>query len=189
MCAWWLRPIATLSSLSSRADFGAICTIASLSFLSSFRRCANAARICPALVEHFVPAGERAERLEARCLCRSRQSRRSRNMHGRATFVSCATSLSGCCCWPAMKSPQTMCAWRCRRGSKRVERQEILAQSAPSGRSRIVFWLSSALRCSLSSQRHGRHVTQTAKSLGLERSHLYKKCQQLGIDMQNLPKD
>lgn len=36
-------------------------------------------------------------------------------------------------------------------------------------------------------QRHGRHVTQTAKALGLERSHLYKKCQQLGIDLQNLP--
>jgi two-component system nitrogen regulation response regulator NtrX len=35
--------------------------------------------------------------------------------------------------------------------------------------------------------RHNRHVTQTAKALGLERSHLYKKCQQLGIDLQNLP--
>jgi DNA-binding NtrC family response regulator len=35
--------------------------------------------------------------------------------------------------------------------------------------------------------RHGRKVTQTAKALGLERSHLYKKCQQLGIDLQNLP--
>ena len=35
--------------------------------------------------------------------------------------------------------------------------------------------------------RHGRHITQTAKALGLERSHLYKKCQQLGIDLQNLP--
>ena len=32
-----------------------------------------------------------------------------------------------------------------------------------------------------------RNVTQTAKALGLERSHLYKKCQQLGIDLQNLP--
>ena len=29
-------------------------------------------------------------------------------------------------------------------------------------------------------ERHGRHITQTAKALGLERSHLYKKCQQLG---------
>ncbi|MFC5864858.1 sigma-54-dependent transcriptional regulator [Acidicapsa dinghuensis] len=35
-------------------------------------------------------------------------------------------------------------------------------------------------------ERHHRHVTQTAKALGLERSHLYKKCQQLGIDLQNL---
>lgn len=35
--------------------------------------------------------------------------------------------------------------------------------------------------------RHGRNVTQAAKALGLERSHLYKKCQQLGIDLQNLP--
>ena len=36
-------------------------------------------------------------------------------------------------------------------------------------------------------ERNGRHITQTAKALGLERSHLYKKCQQLGIDLQNLP--
>ncbi len=36
-------------------------------------------------------------------------------------------------------------------------------------------------------EHHGRHITQTARALGLERSHLYKKCQQLGIDLQNLP--
>ena len=30
---------------------------------------------------------------------------------------------------------------------------------------------------------HHHHVTNTAKALGLERSHLYKKCQQLGIDL------
>jgi DNA-binding NtrC family response regulator len=35
-------------------------------------------------------------------------------------------------------------------------------------------------------ERHHRHITQTARALGLERSHLYKKCQQLGIDLQNL---
>jgi two-component system nitrogen regulation response regulator NtrX len=35
-------------------------------------------------------------------------------------------------------------------------------------------------------ERHGRHITQTAKALGLERSHLYKKCAQLGIVLQNL---
>ena len=36
----------------------------------------------------------------------------------------------------------------------------------------------------LARQRH--HMTNTAKALGLERSHLYKKCQQLGIDLRAL---
>ncbi|MGO9438709.1 MAG: sigma-54-dependent transcriptional regulator [Terracidiphilus sp.] len=35
-------------------------------------------------------------------------------------------------------------------------------------------------------ERSGKHVTPAAKALGLERSHLYKKCQQLGIDLQSL---
>jgi DNA-binding NtrC family response regulator len=30
------------------------------------------------------------------------------------------------------------------------------------------------------------HITNTARSLGLERSHLYKKCRQLGIDMREI---
>ena len=30
------------------------------------------------------------------------------------------------------------------------------------------------------------HITNTAKALGLERSHLYKKCQQLGIDLRKI---
>ena len=33
-------------------------------------------------------------------------------------------------------------------------------------------------------RRHNHHMTNTARALGLERSHLYKKCQQLGIDLQ-----
>ena len=32
-------------------------------------------------------------------------------------------------------------------------------------------------------ERHHRHVTNTAKALGMERSHLYKKCQALGIGL------
>jgi len=32
-------------------------------------------------------------------------------------------------------------------------------------------------------ERNHRHITNTAKALGLERSYLYKKCQQLGIDL------
>jgi DNA-binding NtrC family response regulator len=37
-------------------------------------------------------------------------------------------------------------------------------------------------------KRHNFHMTNVARALGLERSHLYKKCQQLGIDLQELRK-
>jgi two-component system nitrogen regulation response regulator NtrX len=35
-------------------------------------------------------------------------------------------------------------------------------------------------------KRNHHHMTNTARSLGLERSHLYKKCQQLGIDLRTI---
>jgi two-component system nitrogen regulation response regulator NtrX len=35
-------------------------------------------------------------------------------------------------------------------------------------------------------KQHHHHMTNTAKALGLERSHLYKKCQQLGIDLRSI---
>ena len=35
-------------------------------------------------------------------------------------------------------------------------------------------------------KQHHNHMTNTAKALGLERSHLYKKCQQLGIDLRSI---
>jgi two-component system, NtrC family, nitrogen regulation response regulator NtrX len=38
-------------------------------------------------------------------------------------------------------------------------------------------------------KRNHSHATNTAKALGLERSHLYKKCEQLGIDMQALKRE
>lgn len=37
--------------------------------------------------------------------------------------------------------------------------------------------------------RNHHHITNTAKSLGLERSHFYKKCQQLGISLSELGKE
>jgi two-component system, NtrC family, nitrogen regulation response regulator NtrX len=37
-------------------------------------------------------------------------------------------------------------------------------------------------------RRHNFHMTKVARALGLERSHLYKKCQQLGIDLPALRK-
>ena len=38
-------------------------------------------------------------------------------------------------------------------------------------------------------KRHNHRMTETAKALGLERSHLYKKCQALGIDLQAVKKE
>lgn len=35
-------------------------------------------------------------------------------------------------------------------------------------------------------RRHQFRMTETARALGIERSHLYKKCQQLGVDVQSL---
>ena len=35
-------------------------------------------------------------------------------------------------------------------------------------------------------EKHACQIAQTARALGLERSHLYKKCQQLGIDLRSL---
>jgi two-component system, NtrC family, nitrogen regulation response regulator NtrX len=35
-------------------------------------------------------------------------------------------------------------------------------------------------------KRNHNHMTNTAKALGMERSHLYKKCQQLGIDLRSI---
>jgi two-component system, NtrC family, nitrogen regulation response regulator NtrX len=37
-------------------------------------------------------------------------------------------------------------------------------------------------------KRQNHHITNAAKALGLERSHLYKKCQQLGIDVREMRK-
>ena len=38
-------------------------------------------------------------------------------------------------------------------------------------------------------RRHQNHITQTARALGLERSYLYKKCQQLGIDLRAMRRE
>jgi two-component system nitrogen regulation response regulator NtrX len=46
---------------------------------------------------------------------------------------------------------------------------------------RVAQYEREAILAELQRQQH--HITNTAKALGLERSHLYKKCQQLGIDM------
>jgi two-component system, NtrC family, nitrogen regulation response regulator NtrX len=70
--------------------------------------------------------------------------------------------------------------------AKRAEPDRLsIAEGAGPLAQRVLAFERDAVLAEL--ERHGRHITQTAKSLGLERSHLYKKCQQLGIDLQHLP--
>jgi two-component system nitrogen regulation response regulator NtrX len=57
------------------------------------------------------------------------------------------------------------------------------AQSAGPLAERVLAFERSVVLAELDRCDH--HITQTAKALGLERSHLYKKCQQLGIDPQS----
>lgn len=38
-------------------------------------------------------------------------------------------------------------------------------------------------------KKHGGHITNSAKALGLKRSHLYKKREQPGIDLANVRKE
>jgi DNA-binding NtrC family response regulator len=38
-------------------------------------------------------------------------------------------------------------------------------------------------------KRHSYHITNTAKALGLERSHLYKKAEQLGVDIPKIRRE
>jgi two-component system, NtrC family, nitrogen regulation response regulator NtrX len=62
---------------------------------------------------------------------------------------------------------------------------DVEAHAAPTGplASRVAQFERESILAEL--KRNNHHVTNTAKALGLERSHLYKKCQQLGINLRN----
>ncbi len=79
-----------------------------------------------------------------------------------------------------------MCGWRCLRSQKGAA-TGVGAEAGTEGplAQRVLAFERAQVLEEL--ERHGRQITQTAKALGLERSHLYKKCQQLGIDLKDLP--
>jgi two-component system nitrogen regulation response regulator NtrX len=58
---------------------------------------------------------------------------------------------------------------------------DSIALAAGTLAERVESFEKQTLLAELKRNRH--HMTNTAKALGLERSHLYKKCQQLGIDL------
>jgi DNA-binding NtrC family response regulator len=70
-------------------------------------------------------------------------------------------------------------------GTKSPPQQQLPQASGPLAE-RVDAFERAAVLAEL--ERHGRNVTQAARALGLERSHFYKKCQQLNIDLQAVPR-
>ena len=95
--------------------------------------------------------------------------------------ASCATWSSESCCFPAR---ETITAEEVNLALPAARNGEA-ASAAGSGplAQRLESFEREVLLAEL--RRHHHHMTNTARALGLERSHLYKKCQQLGIDLQS----
>jgi two-component system, NtrC family, nitrogen regulation response regulator NtrX len=66
-------------------------------------------------------------------------------------------------------------------GALELSMSTSIALTAGTLAERVETFERQTLLAELKHNRH--HMTNTAKALGLERSHLYKKCQQLGIDL------
>ena len=63
--------------------------------------------------------------------------------------------------------------------------QTALAESAGPLSARVTAFERATVLAELN--RHHRNITHAARALGLERSHLYKKCQQLEIELRDVP--
>ena len=142
----------------------------------------RAAEDIPALIEHFaaqvcaqngwkpVPFAGRSDRGV------------TSSIPGRATFASCETWWSDCCCWrPEARSMLPPSNLPCPRTRGSVGITGLAAITAVPLSEQVASFEREAILTELERQHH--HITNTAKALGLERSHLYKKCEQLGIDL------
>ena len=138
----------------------------------------------PALAAHFAAAAARAQPLEAAARCRRTRSRCSQAaaLEGQRPR---AAQRGGARAHPVRRrsrSAPPTCGPRCpgAAGAPRRARARSPARRPAARRSSTpTSARSSASGCAPT----GGHVTNAARSLGLERSHLYKKCRQLGIDI------
>ena len=85
-----------------------------------------------------------------------------------------ATWWSGCSCWPTIAWIAPLFEWRCPRT------QPVIRSGNGSLSDRMETHEREVILAEL--HKHNHKMTETARALGLERSHLYKKCQQLGIE-------
>ena len=138
----------------------------------------------PVLVEHFARQLADQNGWKPKPVRRRRPSPSCSAIHGRAMCANCATWWSDCCCWRTRVQVDATCGWRCRRPRppRRIRRLHVTGTLVE----RVESFEREVMLAEL--KRHNHHMTETAKALGLERSHLYKKCQQLGIDLRALRK-
>ena len=71
-------------------------------------------------------------------------------------------------------------SWRCQGRRSAAEASSSPLRSTPLAQ-QVTSFERDVILAELQRQHH--HITNTAKALGLERSHLYKKCEQLGINL------
>ena len=138
----------------------------------------------PALVAHFAAQVAEHERLEAQAVRagghRGAAALRLAGQRARAAQRGGAAAAAGG--WPGGRARR--CAWRCRQaaGAEPPRRR----RSAGTLAERVDAFEREQILAEL--KRHNQRMTDTAKALGLERSHLYKKCQALGIDLRAMRK-
>ena len=126
-------------------------------------------------------AGCGAERMEAQAVSRRTPSRNCSDTRGPAMCANCATWWSACCCWPTDRWMRPRSAWRCRQPTRRGAGRARCSARRARWRSASDAFEREQILAEL--KRTHQRMTDTAKALGLERSHLYKKCQALGIDL------
>ena len=89
-----------------------------------------------------------------------------------------------CCSRRMARWMPKRCGWRC---PQRLRRASIEGAGASGPLAeRVEGFERATILAELKRQNH--HMTNTAKALGLERSHLYKKCEHLGIDLRSVRK-
>ena len=137
----------------------------------------------PPLIEHFARQVCAQNGWKAVTVYPGCELRGCGSMRGRGISASCATWWSAYYCWPPMRWIESVVDLALPAAPDRSRRSDLNGQTGLLAE-RVASFEKETILAEL--ERNHRHITNTAKALGLERSYLYKKCQQLGIDLRKI---